>query len=129
MSVTSSGRSSISSMMRCISGMVLRHGLGDVLQQDGLAGARRRDDQAALSLADRREQVHDARGQRLRAGFQRICSCGSMGVRSSNLRGRYCSGGWPSIGLDARQARPACPLRAASTGRPGAALRAGRVSG
>jgi hypothetical protein len=34
--------------------------VGDVLQQHGLAGARRRDDQAALALADRRQQVHDA---------------------------------------------------------------------
>ena len=50
--------------------MVGGDGLGDVLQQDGLAGARRGDDQAALPLADRRQQVHDARGQRLAAGFQ-----------------------------------------------------------
>ena len=39
--------------------VVLGHRLRDVLQQDRLAGARRRDDQAALALADRREQVHD----------------------------------------------------------------------
>ena len=50
--------------------MVLGDRLGDVLQQDGLAGARRGDDQAALPLADGRQQVHDARGERLVAGFQ-----------------------------------------------------------
>jgi len=50
--------------------MVLDDRLGDVLQQDRLAGARLGNDQAALSLADRRQQVHDARGQRFRPGFQ-----------------------------------------------------------
>ena len=34
-------------------GMILHHGLGDVLEQRGLAGARRRDDEAALAFADR----------------------------------------------------------------------------
>ena len=50
-------------------GMILGHRLGDVLKQNGLAGARRRDDQAALSLADGREQIHDARGESVRGGF------------------------------------------------------------
>ena len=36
--------------------------LGDVLQQDRLAGARRRDDQGALALAERRDDVDDAAG-------------------------------------------------------------------
>ena len=40
--------------------MVGRDGVGEVLQQHGLAGARRRDDQAALALAHGRQQVHDA---------------------------------------------------------------------
>ena len=35
--------------------------MGDVLQQHRLAGARRRDDQRALALADRRHDVDDAR--------------------------------------------------------------------
>ena len=35
----------------------------DVLQQHGLAGARRRHDQRALALADRRDDVDDARRQ------------------------------------------------------------------
>ena len=35
----------------------------DVLQQHGLAGARRRDDQGALALADRRDDVDDAGGE------------------------------------------------------------------
>ena len=33
-------------------GMIFHHGLGDVLEQGGLAGARRRDDEAALAFAD-----------------------------------------------------------------------------
>ena len=51
-------------------GMVLRDGGGDLLEQDRLARPRRRDDQAALALADRREQVHDPHPQRLGAGLQ-----------------------------------------------------------
>ncbi len=42
----------------------------DVLQQHRLAGARRRDDQAALSLADRDHQVHDARRQVVGRGLE-----------------------------------------------------------
>ena len=44
-------------------GVVGRDRLRDVLQQHRLAGARRRDDEAALALADGRHQVHDARRQ------------------------------------------------------------------
>ena len=42
-------------------GMVVGDRLGDVLQQHGLAGARRRDDQRALALALRRDDVDDPR--------------------------------------------------------------------
>ncbi len=42
--------------------MVGGDGVGDRLQQHGLAGARRRDDQTALALADGGEQVHHAAG-------------------------------------------------------------------
>ncbi len=51
-------------------GVVLRHRLRDGLQQHGLAGARRRDDQSALALAERRHQVHDARRQVLGLGLE-----------------------------------------------------------
>jgi hypothetical protein len=61
MSVTSSGRSSISSTISTTSGWLLGDGVGDVLQEHRLAGARRRDDQRALALPDRHEQVDDAR--------------------------------------------------------------------
>ena len=50
--------------------MIRRNGIGHVLQQHGLAGARRRDDQAALSLAKGREQVHDAGTGVLARGFE-----------------------------------------------------------
>ena len=51
-------------------GMVGGDAVGDVLQQHRLAGARRRDDQAALPLADRDHQVHDARRQVVGRGFE-----------------------------------------------------------
>ena len=40
--------------------MVRGDGIGDVLQQHGLAGSRRSNNQTPLSFADRRQQVHDA---------------------------------------------------------------------
>ncbi len=43
--------------------MVLRDRLRDALEQHRLAGARRRDDQAALAVADRRHQIHHAARQ------------------------------------------------------------------
>ena len=51
-------------------GVVGGDGVGDVLQQHRLAGARRRDDQAALALADGRQQVHDAAGVVVARGFE-----------------------------------------------------------
>ena len=76
MSVTSSGRSSISSTIRKHLGVVLGDRLRDALQQHRLAGARRRDDQAALPLADGRHQVHDA-PERFSATVSSCrCSCG-----------------------------------------------------
>ena len=40
--------------------MVVRDGVGDALQQEGLTGLGRGDDQHALALADGREHIHDA---------------------------------------------------------------------
>ncbi len=51
-------------------GVILGDGLGDVLEEDRLAGARWGDDEAALPPADRREHVHDAHGERFGAGLQ-----------------------------------------------------------
>ena len=51
-------------------GMVAQDAVGDLLQEDGLAGARRGDDQAALALADRRDQVDDAHVDLLGVGFE-----------------------------------------------------------
>ncbi len=50
--------------------MVGGDGVGDALQQHGLAGARRGYDQAALSLADGREQIHDAAGEAVAHRFE-----------------------------------------------------------
>jgi hypothetical protein len=41
-------------------GMIFYDGIGDVLEEGRLAGARRGDDEAALAFADRRHEVHDA---------------------------------------------------------------------
>ena len=50
---------------------VVRHdGLADVLEKRRLARAGGGDDQAALALADRRHQVHDARRVAVRHGFE-----------------------------------------------------------
>ncbi len=46
--------------------MVLRHGVGDGLQQHRFTGTWRRDDQTTLTLAERRHQVDDTRGEVLR---------------------------------------------------------------
>ena len=46
-------------------GVVLHHGVGDVLEQGGLAGAGRGDDEAALPLSDRRHEIHDTGGEAL----------------------------------------------------------------
>jgi len=51
-------------------GVVGGNGVGDALQEHGLAGARRRNDQAALSLPQRCQQVHHAAGVVLLDGFQ-----------------------------------------------------------
>ena len=50
--------------------MVGGDGVGDALQQHRLAGARRRYDQAALALADGREQIHHAAGEVVAHGFE-----------------------------------------------------------
>ena len=61
MSVTSSGRSSISSTIRNTSGWLSVIARGDVLEHHRLADARRRDDQRALALALRRDDVDHPR--------------------------------------------------------------------
>jgi hypothetical protein len=58
-------------------GVVLRDAVGDVLQQHRLARARRRDDEAALALADGRHQVEHARRQVLGSSSRALMrSCG-----------------------------------------------------
>ena len=50
-------------------GVVGGDGVGDRLHQDGLAGAGRSDDEAALALADGAEQIHDAAGNAVLHGL------------------------------------------------------------
>src|SRR2546421_73546 len=52
-------------------GMVVRDAVGDVLQQHRLAGPGRRDDETALTLADRHHHVEHARREVLAVGFER----------------------------------------------------------
>jgi hypothetical protein len=70
MSVTSSGPLVDQQHDQVDLGVIGGDRVGDRLQQHGLAGARRRDDQAALALAERRHQVHDAGRQVFRIGFE-----------------------------------------------------------
>ena len=71
MSVTSSGPLVDEQHDEVHLGVVRGDAVGDVLQQHRLAGARRRDDQAALALADRRHQVEDAGRQVVAVGLER----------------------------------------------------------
>ena len=50
--------------------MILADAVGDLLQQNRLAGARRSDDQHALTHADRRDQIDDAHVHVFRIGFE-----------------------------------------------------------
>ena len=56
--------------MRWTSGLFVRDGVGDLLQHDRLAGLGRRDDEAALALADRRDEVDDALRELLGRGLE-----------------------------------------------------------
>ena len=50
--------------------IVLRDGVGHLLEEDRLADARRRDDEPALSEPDRREEIDDARRELLGVGLE-----------------------------------------------------------
>src|SRR5438132_14417854 len=51
--------------------MIRRDGVRDLLQQHRFAGARRRNNQAALPFSERREQVHYARADVVARGLKR----------------------------------------------------------
>ena len=51
-------------------GMIGRDGVGNILQEHGFAGARRSDDQSALTLADGNQHVHDAGAHVVSHGFE-----------------------------------------------------------
>src|SRR5436190_3450563 len=51
-------------------GMVFEDGVGDLLEEDRLAGARRRDDEGALALAERGDHVHDAHREIVGLGLE-----------------------------------------------------------
>ena len=91
-------------------GMVLGNRLGEMLQQYRLASPRRRHDQATLPFADRREQIHHARRQRLLAELQLnalmwIDRRHLVEVALHELVGRQ-----PLDGRDIFEARPAAAL-------------------
>ena len=89
-------------------------GAGDLLQQGGLAGLRRRDDQPARALADGREQVHRTHrhvAARAEVEALRGIDGGKLGERRARPVGR---GRHPADRVDARPARgPAAPARRA----------------
>ena len=87
-------------------GMILRDRVGDLLQEDRLARARRSDDQAALSLADRRDEIHDAHAQIAIAGLETQTTIGiarAQIVEGDARLGR--SGSSPLIDSTLRSAR------------------------
>jgi hypothetical protein len=51
-------------------GVILEHRLGDLLEQDGLARARRGHDEPALAAADGRDEIHGAHGQLVGGGLE-----------------------------------------------------------
>ena len=87
-------------------GMVDRHRLGDVLQQDVLpvrGGATIRP-RWPLPMGASMSITRVVNGSWPVSRW--ICSCGSMGVRSSKLRRRYSSAGRPSMVATLCQPRP-----------------------
>ena len=70
--------------MRWHSGLFVRDRVGDRLQHHRLAGLGRRDDEAALALADRRDEVDDPRREVLVSVSSRSRSCGYSGVSLPN---------------------------------------------
>ncbi len=119
MSVTSSGRSSISSTIRKHSGVIRRDGMRDVLQQHRLAGARWRYDQRALALADRRHDVDDARrevllGRVLVFHAQPLVRIERREVVEIDLCGRAFSGSSKLIVLTLSSAKYRSPLLGAA---------------
>ena len=91
-------------------GMIRDDGLGDVLEQDGLAGARRSDDQAALALADGREQIHDAGRERLLPGFQMERLVRIDGSQAVEVAARILVGGHALDGGHVDQPGPAAAV-------------------
>ena len=77
-------------------GVVGGDAVGDRLEQQRLAGFRRRDDQTALSATDRRDQVEQPGGEDVRRVSRLISSSGKIGVSVSNDgRRRAVSGSTP----------------------------------
>ena len=64
-------------------GVVGQDAVGDLLEEDGLAGSGRRDDHAALAEAERSDQVDDPHVGLFGVVSSRIRPCGCSGVRSS----------------------------------------------
>ena len=115
-SVTSSGRSSISSMMRCISGWFLATAWAMcwsriVLPVRGGATIRPR---CPLPIGVSRSMTRVVSGSV--PVSRTICSCGSMGVRSSKLRRGRFSGASPSICSTREPGAARCPSSPVSTG-------------
>ena len=112
-------------------GVIRGDRVGDRLQQHGLAGAGRRHDQAALALAERRHQVHDARREVLGVGLELDFL---LGVERGEVleEDAFLAAGRrlevDRLDLDQGEVTLAF-LRAAGSGRPRCRRCAGRTSG
>jgi hypothetical protein len=87
-----------------------------VLEQNGLAGTRRGDDETALALANGRQQIHDARRQRFGAGLQKDPFMGIDGREIVKVAARVFIDFFAFDVLDVGQARAAASL--GGLGRP-----------
>ncbi len=99
MSVTSSGPLVDEQHDQLDLGVVALDRRGDRLHHGRLAGLRRRHDDAALALADRRDEVDDPRRHVGRVGgfSRRSFSSGNSAVRSSNRGRRLAASGSPPL--------------------------------
>ena len=71
-------------------GIVHSDRIGDVLQRDRLASFRRRDDQAALALADRRNDVDQAADDAVRRGLHTQALVGVQRRELAEVRAILC---------------------------------------
>ena len=91
--------------------MILGDRVGHLLEEDRLAGPGRRDDQTALSFADRRDDVDHPHAEIAARGLQMDALIGVAGTQIVEDRPRCADDRWISVdGIDAQQGEIALPI-------------------